>query len=186
MGVLINPLVSICLSLVFTAVFIGTLVALGSMAYLHKPLFLLLQDNLGIRADYFIVPYMVIVMLLIYLVANIALVVFGSPIEIRHQRREADKEIPIKEQWNIYLWGAWYGEKLFFWYHLKYYFLWLSVYSVLVLIFHTIGAVNIFELIPSNINFQVVFVLISGVYMILSGVSLKSYLYDKYEFNDIE
>lgn len=180
LDLLLNRLVSVCLSLMFTSIFVGALVMLGAMPYLYKPVFLPLQGYLGIKAEFFIPLYTWLVMVLVYFTGYLALVVFAGPFDVKIARVK-NPDVSAERQWKILLWALWSEDKKWFFMFLKFYLPNLFVYSLLVLAYQLLGLGNLFQIEPSsNIRGSVFFVIIAGVYMILSGVIVRFYIENKF------
>ncbi|MBI5733518.1 MAG: hypothetical protein HY973_01050 [Candidatus Kerfeldbacteria bacterium] len=179
LDLLLNRLVSIGLTLVLTFVFIGALFMLGAMPYLYKPVFLPLQGYFGINAEFFIPLYVWVAMVFVYFSGYLALIVFAGPFDVKIARVK-NPDVSTERQWKILLLGIWSEDKKWFFMFLKFYLPNLFVYSLLVLVYQLFGLGNLFQIEPNdNIRDSVVFVIITGIYMILSGVIVRSYVEDK-------
>ncbi len=63
---------------------------------------------------------------------------------------------------------------------MKFYLPNLFIYSLLVLVYQLFGLGNLFQIEPNDdIRDSVSFVIITGIYMILSGVIVRSYVEDR-------
>ncbi len=175
LNLLLNRLVSVCLSLVFTFVFVGALVMLGAMPYLYRPVFLQLQGYFGIKAEFFIPLYTWLAMILVYFTGYLGLIVFAGPFDVKIAKAK-NSGISADRQWKILLWALWFENKKWFFTFLKYYLLGLFAYGLLVLVYQLLGLGNLFQIEPGNIRGPVVFVMVTGIYMILSGVMVRSYV----------